>query len=300
MVLALLMSLLGIAFAAGKPATQADFNELQKQVQNIDKDLAVLKETKAGLEKRQNEITAVQANSLAAIANQTTAVGNYISNTSIAITVLVLIAGLISYFNAANKAKEEARKASRIWFDENAIELKKQINELKAEAELASESIKANKTKVESDTHSFNVTYQQAADVLSKTTKIGIGAAPDEGAGRAATPVSIANESLKAKPETALTAEDRFVRGLANFERKIYSAALLAFEKSLAELGKDASNPQKAQYLFAKAVTLEMLDKPEQAIAVYDDIDQRFGNDTAPGVRERVATALFNKGITYT
>ena len=68
---ALLISLLGIAFAADKPATQADFNELQKQVISIDKDLAVLKETKAGLEKRQNEITAVQANSLAAIARVT-------------------------------------------------------------------------------------------------------------------------------------------------------------------------------------------------------------------------------------
>ena len=59
-VLAIFMALLSIAFAADKPATQADFNELQKQVNTIDKELAVLKETKAGLEKRQTEITGVR------------------------------------------------------------------------------------------------------------------------------------------------------------------------------------------------------------------------------------------------
>ena len=133
----LLISLLGIAFAADKLPTQADFNELQKQVNSIDKELAVLKETKAGLEKRQNEITAVQANSLAAIANQNTTVGNYIAATSILITLLVFGAGFITYLSATKKAKEEAREASKKWFDEEAMQLKSQVKKLQIEVETA-------------------------------------------------------------------------------------------------------------------------------------------------------------------
>ena len=74
------LTLFGSALAADKPAAQADVDKLQEQVRTIDKDLAVQKETAVikleALEKRQNEITAQQANSLAAISNQTTTVGN--------------------------------------------------------------------------------------------------------------------------------------------------------------------------------------------------------------------------------
>ena len=42
---------------------------------------------------------------------------------------------------------------------------------------------------------------------------------------------------------------------------------------------------------------LGMLGKSEEAIAVYDVIDQRFGKDTAPGVREQVAKALNSNGF---
>ena len=86
-------ALLGRALAADKPATQADLEKLQEQVRAIDKEFAVQKETAVikleALEKRQNDITAQQANSLAAIANQTTTVGNYIAITSMVITFLV-------------------------------------------------------------------------------------------------------------------------------------------------------------------------------------------------------------------
>ena len=112
--------LLGSALAADKPATQHDFEKLQEQVRAVDKDLAVQKEIAniklEALEKRQNEITAQQANSLAAISNQTTTVGNYIAVTSFIVTLLVLGAGFITYFSATRKAKEEALEASKKWF----------------------------------------------------------------------------------------------------------------------------------------------------------------------------------------
>jgi tetratricopeptide (TPR) repeat protein len=40
------------------------------------------------------------------------------------------------------------------------------------------------------------------------------------------------------------------------------------------------------------------LDRPEEAIAVYKEILARFGDSPEPALREEVAKALVNKGVT--
>ena len=305
-VFALLISLLGITFAADKPATQADFNELQKQVQSIDKDLAVLKEIKAGLEKRQNEITAQQANSLAAISNQTTTVGNFIAVTTILITLMVFIAGFVTYFSAARKAKEEALAESKKWFDENATELRIQIEKLKNDAEAATNQMDTHAAKVRSDADkATEAIAKSTSDVLAASTSILNSTSSGRGSeSRTATDaealktVEQASQALKNKPESEFTPEDFYARGLDNYANGNFQSALLAFENAYKSLGEDAPAEPSAAYLFAQGVALGKLGKPEEEIAVYDDIDQRFGQDTAPVVREQVARALSNKGFT--
>jgi Tfp pilus assembly protein PilO len=121
-----------ILCAADKPALQADLDKLQDQIRTLDKDLAVLKETSSlkldAQDKRLADVgltTAQHANHLAAVANHTTTMGNYISYTSILITVLVLGAGFITYFSAKSKAELEARDAAEKWFNHRSIEFQK-------------------------------------------------------------------------------------------------------------------------------------------------------------------------------
>ncbi|WP_019098334.1 hypothetical protein [Pseudomonas putida] len=47
-----------------------------------------------------------------------------------------------------------------------------------------------------------------------------------------------------------------------------------------------------------KGITLGQLDRGEEAIDIFDDIEQRYGQDDSPALREQVAKALLNKGIT--
>ena len=301
-VFALLMSLLSTAFAADKPATQADFNELQKQVQSIDKDLAVLKETKAGLEKRQNEITAQQANSLAAIANQTAAVSNYIALTSVLVTLLVFGAGFITYFSATKKAKEEAREASKKWFDENAIVFKNQIETLKIEATTASEAINTHKSRVQSDAEAATVDIadnvkKARSAILNASTNRPKGESADSRDQEAAKIIRAASEALKAKPEDSFTADDFFARGLAEYAGENYKSAISAFENASQAAGRNTPAVQQAQYLFAKGSTLSVLDKGLEATEVYDDIYARFGQDAAPDLQLIVASALNGKSF---
>lgn len=106
-------ALFGSVLAADKPSTQADVDKLQEQVRTLDKELVVQREAFVrkldDVEKRQSEITAQQANSLAVIANQTATVGNHITNTSILITVLywVQVSSLISAQKVERKKKLE-------------------------------------------------------------------------------------------------------------------------------------------------------------------------------------------------
>ena len=297
-VFAILMSLLSIAFAADKPVTQADFNDLQKQVQNIDKELAVLKETTAGLKDRQSEITSGQANSLAAIANQTTTVGNYIALTSVLVTLLVFSAGSITYFSAVRKAKEEAQEASKKWFYENSAELKKQTAELQAEAHLASESIRANKVRVESDTNLFKISLQESNEMLFDLGKSGLG---DKFASnvnqKAVDKVNKASDALKTRPESEFTDDDFYVRGLANYANNDYQPALQAFKNAYLALNSKVLVSKRAQYLLAQGKAQVELGEPEQAVAIFDDIDRRFGDEIEPGVRETVAATLLRKSI---
>jgi tetratricopeptide (TPR) repeat protein len=53
-----------------------------------------------------------------------------------------------------------------------------------------------------------------------------------------------------------------------------------------------------AEALISMAVQLGELDLPLDAIATYDEVVRRFGDDPAPALREQVAKALVSKGIT--
>ncbi len=297
--------LLGSVFAADKPATLAEVEKLQEQVRVIDKDLTVLKEGAnlkiEALEKRQNEITAQQANSLAAISIQTTTVGNYIAITSIVVSILVLGAGFITYFGATRKAKDEAREASEKWFNDNELGLRKQIADLKRQADEATSQIghEVNKVAAASTTAQadIQVTAAQATSVLNASNADITGQAATTADPQAVKVVRDAKEALKTKPESEFTAEDFFAKGLAYFTELNYQSALEAFKAASAALSPSATNKQKAQYLFAQGVTLGALGKSDEAITVYDALDQRFGNDTAPAVREQVVKGLVNKGV---
>jgi tetratricopeptide (TPR) repeat protein len=55
---------------------------------------------------------------------------------------------------------------------------------------------------------------------------------------------------------------------------------------------------KQAAALFGKGETLKEQGKTGEALAVYEEIDRRFSQDTSPDVRMLVALALFSKGAT--
>jgi tetratricopeptide (TPR) repeat protein len=303
--LALVVS--GSAFAADQPAVRSDLEKLQEQIHTIDKDLSIYKEVSAAKldsqDKRLGDIalnTAQQANHLAAISNQTTTVGNYIAITSALITILVLIAGFITYFSAVSKAEKEARNASALWFKQNAADLQKEFEKLRAEAQKVSAQIESHGKQIASEASSTSAAMAKAgrAVLVLGSARGSANETPREAPNQQAVQtVREASEALKDKPESQFTAADYYARGLASFSSKNYQSALSVFEQAIALSKADTPTAQISQYLFAKGVTLGALGKSEEEIAVYDEIDRRFGKDESPSVREQVALAVNGLGF---
>jgi tetratricopeptide (TPR) repeat protein len=290
---------------AEKPIVQSDLEKLQDQIRAIDKDFAALKETSTikldAQDKRLADIgltTAQHANHLAAVANQTTTVGNYISYTSILITVLVLGAGFITYFSAKNKAELEARDASEKWFNQRSIELQNEVEQLRTKVQIASAQIDVHQSDIASRAATASASIDEASRTVLQASKVAAPGSIDQTINeQAAKVVRAASEALKTKPESSFTADDYYARGLDYYSSNNYQSALAAFEKAIELTNADVPSQRAAQYYFAKGVTQDKLDNSLDAIATYDAIDQRFGNDTEPAVRVQVVQGLLNKGV---
>ena len=221
--------------AADKPVTQADMLRLQDQVRTLDKELAVQREAFVrkveDVEKRQTEIMAQQANSLAAISNQTTALGNYIAHTNAAITVSVFIAGIATYFSAKSKVEKEARVVSAKWFEENTVELKNQIEALRAEAANAASQIKTQVQQVLSTAAVANQSIEASVvnTILSASKMSPKGERTQPADLEAAQVVSKASQSLERKPESELTANDFFYSRVVSLFKSRLSCSTVCF-----------------------------------------------------------------------
>ncbi len=103
-------------------------------------------------------------------------------------------------------------------------------------------------------------------------------------------------ELLKHKPESEYTFDNWNTRAFDAVNAGQLDDAIYHWRASINV--KDATKKQAAQSLYNTGVALGELNRSEEAIAVYDEVEQCFGEATEPALREWVAKALVNKGIT--
>ena len=259
------------ALAADGDATAANLDKLLEQFRVLDKDVSVLKEVSASKldaqDKRISDIglaTAQQGNLLSAISNQTAAVGNYIAWTSGVITLLVLAAGLITYFSATRRVKEESRE----WFEKNTAKLHSEIEVLREKVQAASGEIEGHTAQVASISNAALQHVQTKKDEFDKAVGDSLQSMQlkDDGHPLAIESVAVverASDELKTKPEASFTAEEHFARGLSYVTRQNHLSALESFRAASKALPATAPADATARYLFAQGVTLGELNKSE-------------------------------------
>ncbi|MGL4504223.1 MAG: hypothetical protein ACRCUF_00660, partial [Aeromonas sobria] len=295
----LVVMLLATAGAFAAPESSTDIRNTQAELRMLEKDVSTIKEHIAirldAQDKRVGDlgqITAQQANHIAAVATQTTYLGYLI-------TFVAFVAGLVTYLSATRRAKAEAEAASKQWFEEKANSLLKRIEELESEALRAREAIDVHSRDVKDHADRAHRDMDAAAaTVLSRKTGAD-GSEQGDADAKAAITIREASEALKSKAENDFSPDDHFARGLDEYLAGRFDSALAWFDKGLAVASSGPySNASSARLLYARAVTLRQLGRHDDAIAACDEVDRHFGTDNAPALRELVAQSLHNKGFT--
>lgn len=291
----LVMLLCMLTLAADKAVSAVDVEKLNEQIRVLDKDLAVLKEVSTkqldAQDKRIADLSlsaSHQSNHIAMVANQTASLGNFIGIVSLLIAVIAAVAGIFVYRRIPQKAADEANK----WFRDNSKQL---MGNLKNQATQAEQSMKAHtdavvKTRLLTET----AIKQAGSDILSVKDPLNGDQNATTTNSESLKIVAEASKALEAKPEVNFSAKEHFLRGLAHFGAKNFQSAIISFDNAIAN---NPDNEEFAKVLFGKGLSLGKLDKFEEAIAVYEQIDQRYGKDDTPAMRDLVAIALFNKGV---
>jgi tetratricopeptide (TPR) repeat protein len=106
--------------------------------------------------------------------------------------------------------------------------------------------------------------------------------------------VQAAADGLAAKPESAYTGQDWASRGYAAINQPDFDAALHYFNQALKHGGTETD---QARWLFARAWLLGRLNRNDEAIEAYSEVERRFGQGTELSLQEQVASALVSKGF---
>ena len=288
----------GHTAATEKLATAADLAVIQQQLQTQVQELAIHKHTlQVSLEATDKRL-ADFATLATMQGSHTTWVGNLVALVSGGITLLVLIGGFLTYRNAKADAKKEAKKEALKWLDKRTEHLTEQIQQLQQQAAEAKASIAKDVDTVKAGTQQHTEALKDAQALIERTNTKEQPDSPQRPADLQTTHlVQQASDELKAKAERDFSADDHYIRGVSLYASGNFQGALTSFEAAI-HAAKNAPAADQTKYLFAKAVALGSLDKSEEAIVVYDEIDQRFGKDESPGIREQVGKGLVNKGVT--
>ena len=293
----LIMLLSMLTLAADKAAGAAEVEKLNEQVRVLDKELAVLKEVSAkqldAQDKRIADLSlsaSHQSNHIAMVANQTASLGNYIGLVSLLIAVIAAVAGIFVYRQVPQKAADEAKQ----WFKDNS---KQVMEDLKNQATLAEEKMQAHTDAVANARQQLETAIKKAEfDILNVNNHRGDDLKTATADAESIKIVAEASKALESKPEVKFTAKDHFLRGLAHLGSKNFQSAIVSFDNAI------ASNPNDEELIKAlngKAVALGVFGQYVEAIAVFEQIDLRFGQSKLPAMREQVAKALVNKGFRF-
>lgn len=322
--LGLCLVLVASIAAPSQPATQTDIQQLQQQIQVLDKEVTVFKEVASNRldaqDKRVGDLglwTNQQANHMGAISNLSTIVG-------IGITVITIAVGFFAYISATRKAVTEAQKAVREWFQQNNATHTKQIEDLEKSrdeikiklalfqenaAELQAEAdglrrvlaeLKAASQNIQQSMHqeadSVKTTAQQIREDMQRTAESSTNK-ENEPFQSPEIPQAEITEAINAPDPHLVDANDLLQRAI---EQKDHEKAIATYEILEDRYGEDTAlsiRKLTAQGVFGRGYRFAQLGRLEDAIKAYDLVDQRYGNDEARSLRFAVTTTLFNKAL---
>ena len=103
-------------------------------------------------------------------------------------------------------------------------------------------------------------------------------------------------ETIPAQHEAAPKSAFWNQRGVDSYVLGDFESSLVFFRE--AAKSREATEAEGARALLNSGIALGALNRSEEALAVYDEVERRFGNAAELALREQVARALVNRGVT--
>lgn len=281
-----------LAFSANeKPANNTEFQVFKAQTETK---LETLKEIKQqDLSDIKKEVEA-QKNAIDGFDKRITDIDYYINFYSILITLIALFVSLATFFSASSKAKNEARESAKNWFDQNENGLLKDIDALKDrlkkyEADAKNDIAQAMQNIQEGINENASQFVKDAQKGTNTNFKITVNTS------NTSPELKAASDELKNKPESQYTFNDWNTLAFAAYAENNLIFAAEYWGK--AAIAIDASNGASANALFNKGITLDLLNKHEEAIGCYDELIKRYGSSVELTLQLQIAKALVSKGV---
>jgi len=208
--------------------------------------------------------------------------------TGLVVTLLLALVGLIGYFSVTRQAKEEAKTASRQWFDSNHEDLLAQIDELKKKAAQGHQAIELSVNEV-AQKRDAAITQMQEGMKTSGEDDAPINRDEEAALRQSA-------EDIKAKPEASYSFKDWNTRAFDAYHAKQYEDAALYWKHASSIPNAGALNA--AQALLNRALTLHQLKRHAEACTTYQQLIAIYSSDNTPAIHEQVAKAMLNLGVT--
>jgi tetratricopeptide (TPR) repeat protein len=209
----------------------------------------------------------------------------YIALASIIITVLAIFATFVGYSAAASKAKNIAED----WFKNNENGLLARLKVL--EVDLAEKATQAH--------NAIDVAKQSVIDKGVEVTK-NMSITNKTGSAEVSAEDKItllaADQALKDKPESQYTFSDWNTRAFATNSKNNFALAADFWDKAAQTQG--ATSEEVVMALCNRGLNLKVLNQPEQAVATFDDIINRYGDSKKPILQALVSIAVGSKGST--
>lgn len=215
----------------------------------------------------------------------------------ITIAILAIVAGWLGFITVKSKTREQAREEAQRWFNENQISLTKKIEafdermgqlekQLTEQANAHAATMKATAASTEDLAQACKTRMKENMSRAEKPDATLMEAPLEQRQALDA----LAND-LRRKPEAEYSFDDWSNRAYAAYGANDKEGAARYFQKAASMT--DLQPEQIAESLLLAGINLEGL----EAIAVYDQIDKRFGSATGTFLREKVADALLRKGL---
>jgi len=292
-IFSLLLCLPLVAFATDKFVHQSDFSayteleqtKLDAAKSNLQKDYKIVETRLDNQDKRISDVNFTL-----------TMFGAFL-------TVLVLVAGGVGWVSVKARTREEARAATKEWFEENARGMEQEISDLRQQAKEAHDSIEKLKLETKRHFQSAQDEVQEDARVAKDKIQKNMGNSSSKTASDELPSTQNLNsealekmeQAIRNKPEVEYGFEDWDTRAFNAWHKKDFEGAA-RYWRFAAQI-TEASNVQISQSLNNAGVALGQQNRSEEAIAMYDEIIKRYGDAPEAALRELVANALYNKGF---